>query len=593
MRLPRWLMGVLIGLIVLGIVFRFVNLNHKVYWHDEVYTSMRAAGYTRAEIDQELFQNREILAIALQQYQHIKPGSSAADTVRSLAVEDPQHPPLYFLMTRGWMQAFGTLLADWFKSPLTVTRSLPALLSLLALPAMYGLAWELFASHSVALLATTLIALSPYDVLFAQTARQYSLLTVIVIVSSYLFLRAIRLMQAVPVSSSTSKRHVTRQLATWFNWGLYALSVAIGFYTHPFFALTVLSHGVYVSVCVYWQPTWRKQGWLIARFCLGAIAIALLLFSPWLVVMLTNLQRANATTDWTRIFPGFDYLLKLWTLSFTSVLIDWDAGFNNPVTYLVRLPFLILIGISFYFLCRRNPVTTWLFVVVSIAVPFLSLAIPDLILGSKRSAVSRYLVSCYPSIQLAVASFLATQLSVKRVYSGRSRSLTRHHTPYSLRSTPNIIWQTWFWRGVLAAIVIASLFSLTTSALAFSWWNKDLSFANNQTADLLNKTASPIVISDMGDDYTNTGDLISLSYQLKPNTPLLLLKSADFVMTPEFVEKVQGKTAIAFRPSQPLKQMLDEKIGQSTQMLIVEKLWRIPTIQTAKKQKTENNKKKD
>ena len=32
-------------LLVLGIFFRFVNIDRKIYWHDEAYTSLRVAGY--------------------------------------------------------------------------------------------------------------------------------------------------------------------------------------------------------------------------------------------------------------------------------------------------------------------------------------------------------------------------------------------------------------------------------------------------------------------------------------------------------------------------------------------------------------------
>ncbi len=126
-RFPLWLKWLLVFLLALGVVFRFVNLNHKVYWHDETYTSLRAAGYTRGEIDDELFQNRVIDSSELQRFQRIKPGSTPLDTLRSLASEDPQHPPLYFLMTRFWMQALGAPLEWTFRSPLTVTRSLRCL----------------------------------------------------------------------------------------------------------------------------------------------------------------------------------------------------------------------------------------------------------------------------------------------------------------------------------------------------------------------------------------------------------------------------------------------------------------------------------
>lgn len=203
----NWLEWLAVVMIVLGVGFRLIALDHKIFWHDEVYTSMRAAGFTRQEIDNELFQNHFLAAPELQFFQQIKPGSTTADTVHSLMVEDPQHPPLYFVMARYWMQQFGSSIA--------ASRLLPALMSLLSLPLMYGLAMELFASSSTALLATAFLALSPFDILFAQTARQYSLLTVVILGSSWLLLRAMR--------QSTGRC-----------WAGYGLSVALGLYTHPF-----------------------------------------------------------------------------------------------------------------------------------------------------------------------------------------------------------------------------------------------------------------------------------------------------------------------------------------------------------------------
>ena len=58
----------LIIAITLGIGFRFFHLDKKVYWHDEVYTSLRAAGFNRTDLDRELFQNQIIPAQQLQKY---------------------------------------------------------------------------------------------------------------------------------------------------------------------------------------------------------------------------------------------------------------------------------------------------------------------------------------------------------------------------------------------------------------------------------------------------------------------------------------------------------------------------------------------
>lgn len=522
----------LIGLLVVGIVFRFVNLNHKVYWHDEVYTSLRAAGYTRAEIDRTLFQNQVSDIADLQQFQQLKPGSSAWDTVESLVTEDPQHPPLYFLLARGWMQRLGSY-------PLAVPRSLPAILSLLALPALYLLAWELFASHAVALMATTLLALSPFDVLFAQTARQYSLLTVWTIVSQWLLLRA------------------TRPKSNWQPWMGYAASVGLGLYTHPLFGLTVAGQAVYVTLGVV-----HRRRNLIAF--VSAIGGALLLYAPWILVLTSNVQRASATTDWTRVAQPFDYLLKLWVLSFTALFLDPpDLGFHNPVTYLLRVPIAVLIGMALYTLCRTTERSVWLSVVSSIGVPFLLLAGPDLLMGGKRSAVSRYLIACYPGIQLAVAYFLTSSLTSSRAA--------------NLAGLPRRLGQV-----VFALLISGCLVSLVASAAAFTWWNKDLSYLNFEVSRRINAEPHPVIISDLGNDFTNTGDLISLSYIVKPETKFLLIGDINQISTQIssglFKQQIKDETAIVFRPSPALHTALSAH-GRLQPLFLDAHLWRLDVPQ--------------
>ncbi len=518
----QWLINLLAIGILLGIGFRFFELDRKLYWHDEVYTSIRAAGFTRQQIDDELFQNRIVPAPELQKYQQIKPGSTEADTIRSLALEDPQHPPLYFLMARWWMQQFG--------SSLTASRSLPALLSLLSLPLMYALAQELFASNLAALLATALLALSPFDILFAQTARQYSLLTVLVIGSSWLLLRAIR-------------------LRDWQNWVSYSLVSALGFYTHPFFGLTVIGHGVFVIA--YWLFVKKRavEGHVTnSQFFLAVIA-ALILYIPWIYVLGTNLERASATTDWTRVSPGLLYLVKLWTLSFTALFFDLDFGFDNIWTYLLRLPFLLLIVAAIYQVCRWTRSSTWLFILTSIFVPFLILALPDIILGGKRSAVSRYLISCFPGVQLAVAYLLAS----------------------------NVKSQQRFWQVVLALVFTASIASCTVSAFSDTWWSKDLSYFNAEVAKNINKDAmanrsikDTIVISDRGNDFTNMGDLLSLSYLLDKDVRLMLLSQSPDM---ELLNKYSAP--LVFRPSEKLRSALKLNQRRLEPVLEYAKLFRV------------------
>ena len=521
----RWLINLLAIGILLGIGFRFFELDRKLYWHDEAYTSIRAAGFTRQQIDDELFQNRIIPAPELQKYQQIKPGSTEADTIRSLALEDPQHPPLYFLMARWWMQQFG--------SSLTASRSLPALLSLLSLPLMYALAQELFASNLTALLATALLALSPFDILFAQTARQYSLLTVLVIGSSWLLLRSLR-------------------LGGWQNWVSYSLVSALGFYTHPFFSLTIVGHGVFVIA--YWLFVKKRavEGHVTnSQFFLAVIA-ALILYIPWIYVLATNLERASATTDWTRVSPGLLYLVKLWMLSLTALFFDLDFGFDNIWTYLLRLPFLLLIAVAIYQICRWTRSSTLLFILTSIFVPFLLLALPDLILGGKRSAVSRYLISCFPGVQLAVAYLLACYLKTQQR----------------------------FWQVILALVFTASIASCTVSAFSDTWWSKDLSYFNAEVAKNINKEVianrsikDTIVISDRGNDFTNMGDLLSLSYLLDKDVRLMLLSQS-----PDMELLTKYSAPLVFRPSEKLRSAFKRNQRRLEPILAYAKLFRVRRV---------------
>ncbi|PLS67655.1 MAG: glycosyl transferase family 39 [Cyanobacteria bacterium M5B4] len=494
---------ILIIIIILGIFFRFYNLDRKIYWHDEVYTIFRSAGFTRDEIDRELFTNQLIPSRELLKYLDIKPKSSIGDTIRSLVTEDPQHPPLYFVINRFWMQLFG-------NSTFSL-RFLPALISLISLPLIYYLTLETFRSWTntetstqasfMSLIAVALLALSPVDILFAQTVRQYSSLTLGIIASAYFLIKALR-------------------LSRLFNWIYFSLSVAFSLYIHPFFALNLIAFGLFVILL--------EQKKLLSFLIFSSIA--LIPYSPWIVVMLSNLTRVTSTTNWATIDVGFDYLAKLWTLSFTSLFFDLDVGFNNIFTYLLRLPFLLVIIGSVFYLFKNTPQKTSFFVFFSAFIPFLILVSADLVLGGKRSAVTRYLISCFPFVQIVVAHLLSKLITTRKTI-----GLT-----------------------ITALVFIGSISSVVVSSQADTWWNKDLSYNNASHIKIVNQQKEPIVISDLGNDFTNTGDLIAMSPRFNDDVSLLLL-SADYPLTKtidSLGKQLDSHPIFIFRPSQHLLSQL-------------------------------------
>ncbi|MCA1994216.1 MAG: hypothetical protein LDL41_19545 [Coleofasciculus sp. S288] len=56
----------------------------------------------------------------MQTYQRINPEIGLIETVNNLAIDNPQLPPLYFLMARFWVQ--------WFGKSVSAIRSLSALI---------------------------------------------------------------------------------------------------------------------------------------------------------------------------------------------------------------------------------------------------------------------------------------------------------------------------------------------------------------------------------------------------------------------------------------------------------------------------------
>ncbi|HAX74983.1 MAG TPA: hypothetical protein DCY88_03895, partial [Cyanobacteria bacterium UBA11372] len=82
-----------IVILVIGIFFRFLNLDTKVYWPDETFTSMRIAGYTEKEVIETIYQGQVIRLEDLQKYQRLNSEKGIGDTIKGLAIEEPQHTP--------------------------------------------------------------------------------------------------------------------------------------------------------------------------------------------------------------------------------------------------------------------------------------------------------------------------------------------------------------------------------------------------------------------------------------------------------------------------------------------------------------------
>ena len=83
-------------LLLLGVFFRFVNIDKKYYWYDEVFTSLRISGYTQTEVLHEISGGQLVGAKDFMKYQRPNRTKNFGDTVKSLAIEEPQLPHYIF-----------------------------------------------------------------------------------------------------------------------------------------------------------------------------------------------------------------------------------------------------------------------------------------------------------------------------------------------------------------------------------------------------------------------------------------------------------------------------------------------------------------
>ena len=143
--------------LLLGAALRFYDLGAESYWRDEIMTLRVSAEGARAIL---------------------------ADFLRS------GRPPLHYLTISLWTSVCGT--TEF------ATRSLSAFAGVASIAIIYATGRSLF-SRRVAVVSSTLLALSEFQVLYAQEARYYALFLALALVSFYLYVRTLQLLSLIHI----------------------------------------------------------------------------------------------------------------------------------------------------------------------------------------------------------------------------------------------------------------------------------------------------------------------------------------------------------------------------------------------------------
>lgn len=503
-RRSRWLVLGCVVAIALGIVLRFTHLDRSVYWYDETITSIRIAGFTKEAVRSpgpdvwgQLWSPQDFT----DRFFELSPKRGWDKTLSSLAYENPEQVPVYYLLARAWATVFG-------NSP-GALRGLSALFGVALLPAIYALVFELGkwgqTSSEPPLIspqendgdggemvgipprsslvkggggfwqlvpwtATAIAALSPIQILYAREARGYSLSLLITTLSTLALLKALT---ATHTQATNSRRR----------WILYTLSLIAGLYTQLPFLMMMVTHGIFIAG----HRTSRRFIQSIANYGLSCLA-TLFAFSPWLYFVLTYRQRIG----WLNRDLSLPTLIQRWLLNLSATLFDSQARLGNalyaglrrplfditaadgdpsllevPAEAIAVLTIVILTIASMIWMVRSQPRSRWLLPITWSCIP-IPFALLDLLTGGQRSTIPRYFLVSYLGLAIVLGWAIAQLF---------------HHNRHRPQKQ---------WAIALALVGLTLLLPLDSAyeaTQARTWWNKYSSYYVPTIGDHASSTA--------------------------------------------------------------------------------------------------------
>jgi len=433
------LLAIAIVAIALGTFFRCYHLDWKVYNGDEVYSSLRILGYAEAPLVRDAPQLHDVRSLRDILHPARPQGANGPTAIlRALAREEPQQAPLYFELGHFWAALFGNSIG--------AIRSLSVAAGLLGLPFAFWFGLELYGSRRAAWIAVALFALSPVQIAYAQQAREYALWSALLLASGAAILRALRLGKTRP-------------------WWLAGSLLAVSLYADPLTLPVALGFAAAIFL------TRRHERAVITR-CGLAFGGALLVYSPWLFVIFSNLaavQRSLGTVLKAKL-TLFEIVRSL-AGSLKLNFIDLGNFSSSTFGIVSTAVALVVIAYALVFVVRHDSPRKWLFLLLPILFSTLPFMLEDLVFSGQRVRQIRYFIPCYLFVDYLVVGVLAAQTGIRS----------------GLR--------VWPWYVAFCVLLLSRVLSCAVSSRAVTWWSTewDNSIA---VAQVVNQSPKPVLISE-------------------------------------------------------------------------------------------------
>ncbi|NJK39006.1 MAG: hypothetical protein HC835_18760 [Oscillatoriales cyanobacterium RM2_1_1] len=456
-------------LLALGVFFRFYNIDLKFPWIDECITQVRVSDYGYSAEDWQSVFSQEIVEIGrIQNQLKSRPNQSTFQFIQDKLIQQPEHPPLYYIMAKE--------VTRWSGNTISRLRKLSAYIGLLAFPGIYWLCLELFGSFTFGLVGLGIIAISPLYILYGQEAREYSLWIVGTLFSSAALIRAHR--------KSTGK-----------NWAIYSVISIIGLYSHLFFLLVIAAQSLYILLLHQFGHK------VFLRSYIKSTLVNITIFLPWLSLFWWKFDKTSAQTKWFNEHLSLVTIGKRFLGSIVRTFFDWGLDEtislrSSPLEIILAVATLCLIAYCLFYVFLSDNLEIKLYIFTLISVPLVSIFGIELISGKVLSQ-ARYLIPVCLGTQLAVIYWIGHQISASREPSSQG---TR------LGSFPALI---------ILALLMGNISSCYLSSQAMFWWTKGDARNLGEMAQVINQSENPLLISS-----SLLPRLMSLGYQLDPTIPV-------------------------------------------------------------------------
>jgi len=464
-------------IILIGISLKFYKLESNYFWEDEIETILHTSGISDNDYMMLISEDTVLNVNYYQDLLHLNTQNYTIGSQLKGLFSMPQFAPLHHALLIFWHRIVGDEYIHY--------RLFTIFTFILLLPFLFLLCKTLFNSELTGWMAACLFSVSPFFSVFTQEARYYILWAFFIILSHYVFLKAIQINKI-----------------KW--WIAYTVIGILSMFTSFFSSLFIIGHILYIGFR-------KKELWLKYLFTIVIIGLCYL---PWIITLISYADDINRSMSWlmpaenptiwgiligqltgmAAVFASFEPFA--WS-SLLHTFFGIGEGFHPQyLTLIIHVFILTLIIAAIIYLVKKSSKDNLLFLVF-VTLPFVLFVFAfDLSKGGWVSFIWRYHIISFIGIFLIMINFFNEKFKQKKSV----------------------------FIGMFFALVLLSIIS-TMKVSTYKHWTGYLSY-NDESAVYFSKFEYPLLVIDYGDWYNNSHILMFMNL-CKSDSICVLRTSGD------------------------------------------------------------------